>query len=155
MVSREAQGAMFSANTADGLLTLITITADSLSVPIRACNNQVNIVSRGRNYIAFPFAVSLPQLSENAPPRAALRISNLGSDLTRAIRVASGEIFVAIEQVRILDFDSVEQEWPRLVLSNVEADVGVVTGDLTYDLLDRELFGDSFVPSTFAGMFGG
>ena len=55
MVSTATRSDMFASATDEGLLVLLTIDHDDLSVPIRVVNNNANVQSRGDDFIAFSF----------------------------------------------------------------------------------------------------
>ena len=66
-LSNEARSSMFSEETSDGLLVLLTIDHAGITAPIRLVNNNVDIKSRGEDFLAFPFEIILPEISPPAP----------------------------------------------------------------------------------------
>lgn len=153
-LSTEMQTAMFSQETDDGLLVLLTITHDDLSTPIRVVANGEDITSRGNSFTAFPFEILLPSDEPDSPPNAQLTIDNVSREIGQAIRTISSAAAVLIEVIRLKSLDTVELSFPSLNLRNVRFDAGKVTGDLTSEDLQIEPYpADTFNPSFFPGMF--
>ncbi len=153
-ISNEARSAMFAEETSDGLLVLLTINHIDLTTPIRVVNNKVNVISRGDEFIAFPFDIILPESSADTPPRAQLTISNVPRELGQTVRSISSSPTVLIEVIRINNFDSLELSLPAFKLKNVRFDVLQVTGDLVSEDLQIEPYPvHTFSPANFPGLF--
>ena len=153
-LSDSARGAMFAEETSDGLFALLTIDHDDLSAPIRVVHNQVDVVSRGDTFTAFPFELILPTSEPDSPPRAQLTIDNVSREIGQAIRTVSSAPTVLIEVVRIDDPDTLELSFPALNLRNVRFDVAKVTGDLVSEDLQLEPYPAlTFSPPHFPGLF--
>ena len=153
-LSDEARGAMFAEETTDGLLILLTIDHDDLSVPVRVVNNNVNVTSRGNEFIAFPFEMVLPTSSPNSPPKAQLIIDNVSRELGQIIRSISSAPNMLIEVVRINDFDALELSFPSFKLRNVRFDVSQIRADLVSEDLQVEPYPvHTFSPAAFPGLF--
>lgn len=147
-LTREAR-----APASDLPLVLIEIHHADLASPILVVNNTVNVVSNGDTYTAFPFEISLPDSLEDAPPRARLRIDNVGREIGQAIRSISSPASVVISVIRQDDPDTVEMTWPAMSLRNVRYDVRAVEGDLSFEDLTREPYpAHIFSPAEFPGL---
>lgn len=134
-------------------LVLLTIDHSSLIEPIRVVNNKVNITSNGREYIAFPFEIILPDSSESSPPQSKLKINNVSREIGQAIRLISSPPSVTIQIVRQETLDVVEAEFAGMYLTNVSYDVSVVEGELFFEDLSREPYPYlKFSPSYFRGI---
>lgn len=153
-ISNTLRGAMFSEETSDGLLVLLTIAHVDLPDPIRIVNNKTNVTSRGEEFIAFPFEIVLPTSSPDAPPKAQLIIDNVSRELGQIIRTISSAPTVLIEVVRINNFDSLELSFPAFKMKNVRFDVSQVRGDLVSDDLQIDPYPvHTFSPANFPGLF--
>ena len=153
-LSTTMQTAMFSQETDDGLLVLLTISHTDLSTDIRVVANGVDITSRGDTYTAIPFDILLPSEDPDSPPKAQLSIDNVSRELGQAIRSISDAATVLIEVVRLKSPDDVEISFPALNLRNARFDAGKVTGDLVSEDLVLEPYpSDTFNPAFFPGMF--
>lgn len=154
MISNSLRGAMFAEETSDGLLVLLTITHGDLNTPIRIVNNNTNVISRGLEFIAFPFEIVLPTSSPDSPPKAQLIIDNISRELGQIIRTISSAPTVLIEVIRINDFNSLELSFPAFKLKNVRFDVSQVRGDLVSEDLQIEPYPvHTFSPANFPGLF--
>lgn len=152
-ISNQARSAMFSEETSDGLLVLLTITHPNIS-PIRVVNDKVNISSRGNEFIAFPFEIILPTSSPDSPPKSQLTIGNVSREISQIIRTISSAPTVLIEVVRINNFDSLEVSFPAFKLKNIRFDVAQVQGDLVSEDLQIEPYPSlTFSPAHFPGLF--
>ena len=153
-LSDTARGVMFAQETDDGLLALLTISHVDLAVPIRVVHNQVDVVSRGNTFTAFPFNLVLPTSEPDSPPKAQLTIDNVSREIGQAIRTISSAATVLIEVVRIKALDTLELSFPTLKLQNVRFDVAKVTGDLVSEDLQLEPYpAHTFSPAEFPGLF--
>ena len=154
MVSVSTQSDMFASSTGEGLLVLLTIDHTDLSVPIRVVNNNVNVTSRGDEFIAYPFDLELPAAAPETAPRARLTIDNVTREIGEAVRSISSSPTVLIEVVRTDDFDTLELAFPLLKLRNVRFDASQVTGDILSEDLQLEPYpAHTFAPSSFPGLF--
>jgi len=134
-------------------LVLILIEHDDLSTPIRCVNNKVDITSNGKIFTAFPFEIILPDASEDAPPRAKLRINNVSREIGQAIRTVMTPPSLTIQVVRQDTPDVVEAEFVGMSLTNVTYDSLVVEADLMFEDLTREPYPSlRFNPSYFRGI---
>lgn len=153
-VSTTMQTAMFDEETDDGLIALLTITHADLTTPIRVVANTVDVISRGDEFIAFPFDIQLPSDEPDSPPSARLVIDNVSREIGQAMRLITTAAEVLIEVVRLKDLDSVELSFPSLKLRNVRFDVSQVTGDLVSENLQLEPYPThNMVPARFPGLF--
>ncbi len=153
-VSDITKDAIYSPETGEAFLILLTIDHHSLTTPIRVCNDAVDTVSRGNDFIAFPFELKLPDDQENAAPKAKLVIDNVDRQIVTAVRNISSAANVLIEVVRAADPNTVEAQFIDFKLTNVTYDAQRVEGDLTIEDFTAEPFpAASFSPSLFPALF--
>ncbi len=134
-------------------LVLLTIDHDDIDPAIRVVNNNVDIVSNGDTYTAFPFEITLPDNLGDATPRAKLRIDNVSREIGQAIRLISTPADVTIQVVRQDALDTVEMTWPAMRLTNVRYTALTVEGDLEFENLTREPYpAHTFSPAEFPGL---
>lgn len=137
-----------------GFLVLLTITHADLITPIRVVNNTEAVTSNGVEYIAYPFAIKLPESREGVQPHARLTIDNVSREIAQTIRSISTPPTVNIQVIRIDDLDAVEMELPNFQLRNVEWDILTLSGDLQIDDITREPYPQrSFTPAEYPGLF--
>ena len=134
-------------------LILLEIDHDDLAQPIRVVNNKVSITSNGDEYTGFPFDVFLPDSSEDAPPRAKLRINNVSREIAQAIRSISTAPTVTIKVIRQTTPDIIEAEFTGMKLRRVPFDALSVDGTLEFEDLSYEPFpAYTFNPANYPGI---
>lgn len=153
-LSLSAKQALFSAETGEAFLILLTLDHASLAAPIRVTSDAVNTVSQGNTFIAFPFDLVIPDDTEGASPRARLIIDNIDRTIVAAIRAVSSSPSALIEIVLASDPDTIEASFPDFKLTNVSYDSLSVSGDLTVEDFTAEPWPSAiFSPANFPGMF--
>ncbi len=147
--------AAFAQETDEAPIALITIEHASLSPPIRVAGFDVDVVSGGDTYVAFPFKLTLPTDVENTAPRAKITIDNVDRSIVTAIRNASGAPPTAtLEIVLASTPNTIEASFPAFVMRNVSYDALTVEAELTIDVLTGEPFpAGRFRPGAFPGLF--
>lgn len=153
-VSLTARQALYAQETGEAFLVLLTIDHANLASPIRVSSDAVDTVSRGDTYIAFPFRLSLPDDSDDRPPRARLTIDNVDRTIVQTLRQISSAPTVLIEAVRGADPGTVEAAFPDFELANARYDALTVQGDLTLESFLHEPYpAERFTPADFPGLF--
>lgn len=177
-VSATFKAAAFASQTGEVLVTLLTISHDSLEDgPLRLSSDptvrldllgsegsegeasggqpRYGTVSRGETYSFLPFRVTLPDESDDAPPAVRLEVDNVSRELVPLLRSTSTPAEVQVEILLASDLDTVEVAFPVLQVAEVDYDADRVTINLVVDYLAAEPFpAGSFDPSGFPGLFG-
>ena len=148
----------FDESTDAAWLILLTLShpiiKDRFNDDIRVVNNYELVISNGLEYDPFPVDIVLPDDTEDSPPRARIRISNVSQEIIGFIRLADTPIQVKFQIVNGFDPDVVELEYNGFTIRNINADVIDITGDLLLDDMTTEQFpAYTFVPSYFPGLF--
>lgn len=146
---------MMAAQSGTAAVLLITITHASLAAPIRVCNAGQTVTSRGDDFLHFPFDITFPRASDEAPPSVRLDICGVDRQLIQAVRSIEGErARVALELVHSEDFDVVEIGPIEFDLIDVTYDALVVSGTIGHEPILNEPFPkDIFGPTTTPGIF--
>jgi len=153
-ISLTARQALHAAETDEVFIVLLTIDHADLSAPIRVSSDAVDTVSRGDTFVAFPFELTLPEDSDDRPPRARLRIDNVDRRIVLAIRSIGSTPSVKIEIVRGADPDTVEAVFPDFCLRDLRYDALTVEGTLTLEAFIAEPYpARIFSPAEFPGLF--
>lgn len=165
-LSSTALAAIFGPESQDDLIVLMTITGTGISSPIRLANGFTGrlsetaeevvygVESRGDDYIFLPITASLPSDENEQPPRAQLSIADVTRYLTPVIRSITSAPSVKLELVLRSDPDTVEIEFPGLLMAGINYNKDLVTAELTVESLTLEPFpAHTFTPSGFPGMF--
>lgn len=154
-VSAAFRAAMFAAESGDHFAVLLTLDHATFSDPIRLCisTTGLGVTSRGHEFINYPFDLTLPDSTDDAPPRGRLTVDNVSREIVqKLIRPLVSSPTVAIEVVRLETPDEVEISYTDLRLDGPEYDAATVSADLAYDDTSQQRYpADSFVPSGFPG----
>lgn len=146
--------AVYGPETDEVPLILIEISEPSLPIPIRVTSDSVDTVHMGNVYVSYNFDIHLPDDSDDMSPSAVITIDNVGRELTEAIRNLQTPPSVRVLVVLASQPDVVEAEFDDFKLTNVYYDQLVVQGTIGIeDFMSEPFSGDSFVPSTFPGLF--
>ncbi|MDE1151412.1 MAG: DUF1833 family protein [Micavibrio sp.] len=149
-----ARQALYAPETADAFLILLTLSHASLAEPIRVTSDAVDTVSRGSQFVAFPFDLTLPDDTEGQSPEARLRIDNVDRQVVKAVRSLNSAPSVLIEIVRVATPDVIEAQFQDFRLTNVTYDSQVVEGNLSIEDFTMEPFPAAvFAPGNFPGLF--
>lgn len=153
-VSLAARAALNAQETGDAFLVLLTLSHPQLAEPLRVTSDAVATVSRGHDFIPFPFELSLPDDAHNASPEARLAIDNIDRQVVRAVRQLNSAPYVLIEVVRAAEPDAVEAQFHDFRLTDVSYDSRVVEGNLSVEDFTAEPFpAFLFSPGAFPGLF--
>lgn len=138
----------------EAFLILLTIAHPDLETPIRVSSDSLDTQSRGNDFIAFPFELSLPDDEDNRSPRARLVIDNIDRTVLKTVRQLTSSPTVLIEIVRAAEPDTVEARFEDFRFVNISYDSRVVEGDLTIEDFTTEPYpAASFSPSFFPALF--
>lgn len=146
---------MMAAESGTAAILLLTISHPSLPVPIRVNNSGQDLTSRGDLYLAFPFAITFPRSSEDAPPTVQLEICAADRSIIASVRsLANTRATIALELVHSPDVNTVEIGPLEFDLLEVSYDALVMSGTIGYeDLLNEPFPKDIFGPTTTPGIF--
>lgn len=153
-ITPQSRAAIQAAQTPEIFCILLTIAHEGLPAPIRVCDGGEDIVSRGETFVAYPFALSLPDDSEGRSPRARLSIDNVERQIVMAVRDLATSPFVTVEIVRRAAPDVVEARFDDFRFTNISYDSQTVSGDLGVEDFTAEPYpAGQFSPALFPGLF--
>jgi hypothetical protein len=153
-VSDPFRQAVFAQETGEAILVLMEIDHPDLAEPIRVTHNDIDVVSNGSTYIAFPFQIELPTDSDNKAPTARLTIDNVDRRITETVRQIQSPPTVDMRVVRGSDPDTIETEFPQFQLRNITYDAQTISGELNVEQFAAEPYpAGRFTPAEFPGLF--
>lgn len=153
-LSTTAKTAIFSQETAEVFLLLLTVAHASLPSPLRFVNNQENITSGGNEYVAFPFEITLPDEKEESIPRMKLAIDNVDRQIVQAVRSLTSPPTITLTVVLASQPNTIEASFTGFVLRDVTYNALVVEGSLMLeDVLNESFPQHSFTPNLYAGLY--
>lgn len=163
-LSPAALRAMFSQESDDTLITLVTITSGATT--IRLADNYTGrlsetaddivygVTSRGNQYIFLPLRISLPTEDQSSAPRVSITINDVTRYLTPIIRGIVGAPSVTLELVLASTPDTVEATFPGFLMSSITYNQDSVSAELSVESLTAEPFpAHTITPSYFPGIF--
>jgi hypothetical protein len=154
-LSSVARAAIFAQQTGEVFVLLLELDHANFTAIIRVCSDNLPVVAGGYTYSPFPFEITLPDESEETPPRVTLKIDNVDRRIVQEVRKVTGNpITVRLRVVLASSPDTIEAGPFEFSLRDVEYDAKVITGTLMFeDLLNESFPADSFTPARFKGLF--
>jgi len=155
--------AAYGQETDEVFLVLIKINHEDfvgLSLePLRFTSNGVDTTSTvdggSETYSSYPFRIILPSNVEVGITHGSIVIDNIDRSIVSAIRQISSEpCEVSIWVVLASSPNTIEAEFTGFRFANVDYNKLIVSGEITIENFLSEPFpGDTFLPSTFPGLF--
>jgi hypothetical protein len=146
--------ALYAPETAEIFTVLLTIAHPDLEEPVRVCDGGTDVTSRGERFVAYPFALALPEDEDGRAPRARLSIDNVERGIVEAVRRLTSSPFVTVEIIRRAAPDVVEARFEDFRFTDISYDSQVVEGDLTVEDFTAEPYPAAcFSPGLFPGLF--
>ena len=140
--------------TEEVFLMLVTIDHPTLDEPFRFSSDGVDTTSREKTYIAYPFAGSLPDETEDLPAEMTISVDNVDRRIVQGLREAAGVPEVTIEIVLAAEPDTVEVGPRSFKLMEATYDAAIVAGRLVQDVgLDDAWPYPQITPRTLPGIF--
>jgi Domain of unknown function (DUF1833) len=164
VLSLNFRKALFSQESGEVVIFLLTITHPSLATPILLSTDPTarittdplvyGTVSRGNTFLYAGIDVSLPDELDRTAPASKLIVSNVTRDIIPLARSVQTPPSILFESVLLSAPDTVELSFPALNMTNLVCDASQLTFDLTMDALATEPFpAGSFDPASFPGLF--
>ena len=124
---------------------------------LRFVNNNENIIHNGEEYLAFPFEISLPADTEEAPPVVRVKVDNVDRSMVSMLRTFIEPLRVKLEVISYSSATSNTEIGPMdfLLLSYNNLQTGSIEFSLGYesDILNEAATRDSFSPSIAPALF--
>jgi hypothetical protein len=149
------QGTTAAQDTASDVVWcfLMTLTTPG-NPPLRVCNNNERITSRGEHYDPYPFEVRLASDTGETLPRVEVNLLSLAPEMIEAVRGFAEPPGVHIELVSSLDWDVVERDVDNVVLRGVTYDALGLSAQLdVVNVLSAPFPSESYTPALFPGLF--
>ena len=153
-LSLATRQALMAQETGEVFLFLVALSHPSM-ITMRFVNNQVDIVSAGETYMAFPFDLTIPDDSADELPRVQLAIDNVDRRIVEAVRTIFSPATLTLKVIRAAEPDVAVAGPYVCALRNVGYNAMTVTGDLwPFEDVNNEIFPQhAFDPAHFTGLF--
>lgn len=155
-LSTAAKRALMAEETGEVFLPLLTISNLGDAQPtLRFVHNTEDIVSRGENYLACPFQMTLPEEREDQLAQVQIVIDNVDRSIVVALRKLQTVARVVLEIVLASSPDVLEAGPFNFSLRDANYDVLTVTGTVMFeDVLNTRYPKDLFTPANTPGLYG-
>lgn len=151
-ISNELKAELFAQESGDPFLTLVTLS--HVNFIARLVNNNIDIVSNGFTFTAFPMKIRLPMDDGESARDFAIEFDNASLDLITNLRSVTGEIGVKIEMILASIPDVIQISHDDLLVKTVIYDANKITAQIAMDnFLSVEMTGERYSPTNFPGLF--
>lgn len=146
--------AALAPETGEVFLMLVTFYHESFDKPIRLVNNLEDIVSRGDNYVAFPFDLAMPPDDGETLPVVQITAQNATIELIDELRSIQSQMALRIELILASSPDYVEALIDDMRVASIQYDKQTIQMTCTVDdLLNTSFPSERYLPSNFPGLF--
>lgn len=153
-LSPELIAQLYSQESDDPFLTLLTLSHPSFSQDIRLVNNTENITSNGLEFTAFPMKIVLPRDDGESARDVTIEFDNVALELISEIRTVTDFINVKLEMVLASLPDAVQISFDELKIQSVTYNKTRVSAKLFLDsFLNTEISSEKYTPSNYPGIF--
>lgn len=153
-LSAHALSELFKQETGEAILFLIVINHADFGTPIRLVNNNINIVSNGDTYHAFPIDVELPDEGETRPSPARLLVCNVDRQIMALMRPLNTRATCDVSIIFGTTPDTIEAGPFAFELVKLDYDQYRITAELAYeDVLNEPIPAFTFNPTHYPGAF--
>ena len=146
--------AIFKQETSECLLFLVEIDHASWANPVRIVNNNVDVVSGGNTYTAYPFEITLPADDPDIPqPQTKIKVDNVDRQITALFNALSTKPTVTISLVLGSSPSTIEFGPAAFIVTDYGYDIQSVEVTLSYENVLNELVpSGTFNPANFSGL---
>lgn len=166
-LSPAALRAMFSTESSDTLITLLTIYDPTTGLPaVRLADNYLTrisetssdiiygVTSRSNNFIFIPMQISLPSEEDNVAPKCSIVINDVTRYIVPIIRPLTAPPKILLELVLTSSPNTVEASFAGFYISNFTYNADSVTAELSMIDYQVEPFPSfTFTPAYFPGLY--
>ena len=151
-ISNEVKAQIFSQESDDPFLTLVTLSNPSFTA--RLVNNSRDIVSNGFTFTSFPMKIRMPVDDGETTRDFTIEFDNVSLDLIENLRSVSGDIGVKIELILASIPNVIQMSHADLLIRAVTYDSKRISAQIVLDsFLAVEMTSERYTPSNFPGMF--
>lgn len=147
---------LIARNSPDAWLILVTIDHENLPAPVRVVNDSQNVISRGNEWLAYAFDLTLADDSLESQPQISFTLDNVDRFLTDQLRAITSPASFTLEVIRSGDPDVVEMSIEDLILRRVEWDAATINGSIELEDVFSAAFpsaGGTINPRQYPGLF--
>jgi len=153
-VSNKLLAELYGQVSGDPFLMLVTLTHPTFPQGFYLVNNTENIISRGREYQAFPMEITLPPDDGETIRDISIEFDNVSLELIGEMRSITTPMNMKIEMLLASSPNDVEISLEDLKLRNITYDKQRISAKFYMDsFLNSELTSEKYTPSLYPGLF--
>jgi len=155
VLSSEMLAQIFSQESNDPYLVLVTLSHPSFAEDFTLVNNAVNIISRGIEFKAFPMKITMPVDDGESGRNVVMEFDNVSLELIGALRtVVNEQINVKLEMILASIPDIVQMSLTELKIVDIRYDRSKIFATLAIDtFMMSALTSERYTPNNFPGLF--
>lgn len=124
---------LYATSAEEPFLVLLEITHPELDESIRVVNDSANITVQGKEFVACPFDITLPDDIAEQVPQATLSVDNIGRELTQWLEYSRGGKGAKCRIIQVLrSYPDVLEFDMTLDMSGISIDNQVVSSQLGF-----------------------
>jgi hypothetical protein len=151
-LSNEVKAQIFSQESDDPFLTLVTLTHTTFTV--RLVNNSTDIISNGNTFTAFPMKIRTPIDDGESTRDFTIVMDNVSLDLIVNMRSVTGEIGVQVDFILASIPDVIQMSHDNLLVRSITYNASTISVNVVLDnFLSVSLTSEKYTPSVYPGMF--
>ncbi len=152
LISNELKRQLFSQESDDPFLTLLTMTHETFSAYL--VNNTVDVVSNGNTFLAFPMKITLPADDGESTRDFAIDLDNVSLELIESFRSVTTAIDVKIELILASMPDTIQMSYEDLLIRSISYDSKKISAKIVLDnFLSVAMTSERYGPTNFPGLF--
>lgn len=153
-LSQELLAQLFSQESTDPFLTLVTLSHPDWDEDFRLVNNTEDVVSRGLTYLSFPVTLVLPVDDGETSPEISIEFDNVSLYLIGKLRSITSGVQAKLEMILHSLPDDVQITLDDLVLHSINYNKTKISAKLVLEnLLNTKLTSEKYTPKNFPGVF--
>ena len=153
-LSTTAKQAIFTQETDEVFLMLLTINHSDLGSPIYVVNNTEDVVSNGNTFLGYPFYFELPGEDAESLSQVTLTITNVDKLLVAGVRSIATPLDVKLQVVLASDPNTIEAGDFDMKVRDVTYDALTLSGRCNFnDLLNEPYPAGTYTPADYPGLF--
>lgn len=151
-LSNEVKNQLFSQESGDPFLTLLTLTHPYFTA--RLVNNSKDILSRGFTYSAFPMKIRLPVDDGESSREFSIEFDNVSLELIANLRSVTTPVGVKIEMILASMPDIPQMVFEDLLIRSVVYDSKRISAKIVLDnFLSVAMTSERYNPASYPGLF--
>lgn len=152
-ISSTSKRAMNDVHSEAVFLWLLTLQNDDID-PIYVVNNNVDLISNGQLFTAYPFALVLFDSDGDKLPIMKLSIDNIDRAFLELIIGTTSEISVKADLIEASNPDLIEMSVDGMTLQHIQANASKITGTLVIqNILNTRFPRDVMSRDQYAGLY--